>query len=111
MPTFDFQCAKCKNVFEFNRPFGSKANPACPNCASKKTEKLLSVPAIAFKGSGWYKTDSRSGGAKRADKKEPIQGTDGTKGAEGTKGTDVKAPAADTKPAKAAPEKKSEAKS
>lgn len=59
MPTFDFQCAKCKNVFEFVRPFGSKTVPSCPECGSKKTEKLMTPPAVHFKGSGWYKTDSR----------------------------------------------------
>ncbi len=59
MPTFDFRCTKCANVFEFNRPFGSAVTPACPACKSKKTEKLMSPPAIQFKGSGWYKTDSR----------------------------------------------------
>ena len=117
MPTFDFQCQKCKTTFEFNRPFGSKANPPCPGCASKKTEKLMSVPAIAFKGSGWYKTDSRATTIKRAEKKEPIQGTEGTKGtdgtkaAEGTKTAEAPGPAADSKPAKAVPEKKSETKS
>jgi putative FmdB family regulatory protein len=83
MPTFDFQCAKCDHIFEFNRQFGSKANPACPACKSKKTEKLLSVPAIAFKGSGWYKTDSMSGGAKKAAKKEETKES-ATTGTEGT---------------------------
>ncbi len=70
MPTFDFQCAKCGTVFEFARPFGSKATPACPKCKSKKTEKLLTPPAIQFKGSGWYKTDSRK---PQEPKKEPAQ--------------------------------------
>ncbi len=77
----------------------------------------MSVPAIAFKGSGWYKTDSMSGGAKRAEKKEPIQGTegakgtDGTKAAEGTKTAETSAPATEAKTTKTAPEKKSETKS
>lgn len=68
MPTFDFSCQKCGNVFEFARPFGSKIVPACPRCGAKKTEKLLSAPAVVFKGAGWYKTDSR--GASTAPKKE-----------------------------------------
>ncbi len=59
MPTFDFECAKCKAVFEFSRPFGSKENPPCPACKGKKTEKVFSPPTIVFKGDGWYKTDSR----------------------------------------------------
>ncbi len=59
MPTFDFQCAKCKTVFEFSRPFGAKTSPSCPACKSKKTEKLFSTPTVVFKGAGWYKTEGR----------------------------------------------------
>ncbi|MFA6038741.1 MAG: zinc ribbon domain-containing protein [Candidatus Peribacteraceae bacterium] len=59
MPTFDFRCRDCSATFEFERPFGSKAKPACPVCKSKKTEKMLTPPAIQFKGKGFYKTDSR----------------------------------------------------
>lgn len=59
MPTFDFRCKKCSTVFEFTRPFGSKTSPSCPACGSKGTEKLLTPPAVHFKGAGWYKTDSR----------------------------------------------------
>ncbi len=65
MPTFDFHCRKCKHVFEFSRPFGSIELPACTACGSKRTEKLIAPPAVHFKGSGWYKTDSR-GGARSA---------------------------------------------
>ena len=59
MPTFDFRCKRCSTVFEFARPFGSKTSPSCPACGSKSTEKLLTPPAVHFKGGGWYKTDSR----------------------------------------------------
>lgn len=59
MPTFDFQCAKCKTVFEFTRPFGSSVNPPCTKCKSKKTAKLFTTPTIVFKGEGWYKTEGR----------------------------------------------------
>lgn len=58
MPTFDFHCKACQATFEFSRPFGSKDQPKCPTCKSKRTEKLLSPPAIHFKGTGFYKTDS-----------------------------------------------------
>lgn len=73
MLTFDFQCTKCKHIFEFTRPFGSEATPVCPACQSKKTEKLIAPPAVHFKGTGWYKTDSR--------KEKGTKVIDGTKGA------------------------------
>ncbi|MSR87376.1 zinc ribbon domain-containing protein [Candidatus Peribacteria bacterium] len=74
MPTFDFQCRACDHVFEFSRPFGNTVKPACPACTSKRTEKLLAPPAVHFKGSGWYKTDSR-GGARSA----PVDATSSPK--------------------------------
>ena len=59
MPRFDFECQKCKNIFEGTLPFGSKTLLACPLCKSLKVEKLLVPPmGIVFKGSGFYKTDS-----------------------------------------------------
>lgn len=71
MPTFDFECKKCRTLFEHSRPFGSKENPKCPACGSKRTEKLLTPPAIHFKGGGFYKTDS---GVLPAKKSEPKKG-------------------------------------
>lgn len=59
VPTFDFKCTACEKTFEGTIPFGSKKKPVCPSCKSKKTEKLITPPlGIAFKGSGFYKTDS-----------------------------------------------------
>lgn len=58
MPLFDFACKKCGEVFEHTRPFGNKENPKCAMCGSKRTEKILTPPAIHFKGGGFYKTDS-----------------------------------------------------
>jgi putative FmdB family regulatory protein len=59
MPTFDFHCSACKHVFEANVAFGSKKLPTCPHCGNKNVEKMLSVPGIMFKGSGFYKNDSQ----------------------------------------------------
>jgi putative FmdB family regulatory protein len=71
IPTFDFQCTACKEEFEKTLPFGSKAKPACPTCGSKKTEKLITMPSIAFKGSGFYKTDSSKRTEKTVDAPAP----------------------------------------
>lgn len=58
MPTFDFTCRDCTTTFEFNRRFGSTEHPKCSKCGSHKTEKQLHAPNIAFKGSGFYVTDT-----------------------------------------------------
>ncbi|MDO8649036.1 MAG: zinc ribbon domain-containing protein [Candidatus Peregrinibacteria bacterium] len=71
MPTFDFQCGKCKNVFPFSRPFGSKTKPACPKCKSKRTEKLIAPPAIHFRGQGFYRTDSATASSTPPKKEAP----------------------------------------
>lgn len=72
MPTFDFTCTACNTIFEKTLSFGVKTKPACPQCGSKKTEKMLSMPSVVFKGSGFYKNDSKSSPvpAKKTEKKE-----------------------------------------
>ncbi|MDD5041891.1 MAG: zinc ribbon domain-containing protein [Candidatus Peribacteraceae bacterium] len=79
MPTYDFRCPKCSHHFEVNLPFGSKEHPLCPKCKHRKTEKLIAPPAIHFKGTGFFKTDSR---------KKPAPETKQEKSAPETKKTD-----------------------
>lgn len=58
MPIYDYRCDHCGHVFSAVQSFSDEALEQCPNCG-KKPRRLLSMPAIVFKGSGWYKTDSR----------------------------------------------------
>lgn len=58
MPTFDFQCARCGETFEKRLAVGVRTKPPCPHCGSRKTEKLIVPPAVHFRGSGFYKTDT-----------------------------------------------------
>jgi putative FmdB family regulatory protein len=59
MPIYDYRCDHCGHVFSAVQSFNDEALEKCPNCG-KQPRRLLSTPAIVFKGSGWYKTDSRS---------------------------------------------------
>jgi len=77
MPIYDYRCDHCGHVFSAVQSFSDVALEKCPNCG-KKPRRLLSMPAIVFKGSGWYKTDSlpsektseaSSSSADKADKK------------------------------------------
>ena len=63
MPLYDYRCEN-GHRYEAQEPFGSPATQPCRRCGSP-AQRVLTAPAIAFKGSGWYKTDSRttSGGA------------------------------------------------
>ena len=58
MPIYDYRCDHCGHVFSAVQSFSDVALEKCPNCG-KKPRRLISTPAIVFKGSGWYKTDSR----------------------------------------------------
>ena len=55
MPLYEYQCPK-DGTFELVRKFSDPPLEACPTCAGP-IEKLVSAPAIQFKGSGWYITD------------------------------------------------------
>jgi|SRR3990170_2122300 len=74
MPIYDYRCDHCGHVFSAVQSFKDEALDKCPSCG-KQPRRLLSMPAIVFKGSGWYKTDSRpadksaSDGASSSDKK------------------------------------------
>ena len=76
MPTYDFRCPKCSHHFEANLPFGSNVRPLCPKCRHAKTEKLITPPAIHFKGSGFFKTDSRITAGKKPEEPPPHKPSD-----------------------------------
>jgi putative FmdB family regulatory protein len=55
VPLYEYQCPTCGR-FEVIRKFSDEPLEACPTCG-KSIQKLLSAPAIQFKGTGWYVTD------------------------------------------------------
>ena len=56
MPLYEYACASCKKKIEVLQGFNEKPIKNCPHCGGK-LKKLMSSPAIQFKGSGWYVTD------------------------------------------------------
>ena len=56
MPLYEYQCEACGNRFERIQKFSDPPIDACPSCGGA-VRKLLSSPAIQFKGAGWYITD------------------------------------------------------
>ena len=65
MPLYEYQCDACSNRFERIQKFSDPPADVCPTCGKGPVRKLLSSPAIQFKGSGWYITDyaKKSGSA------------------------------------------------
>lgn len=58
MPTYHFTCDACGTSFEEQLPMGS-AVPPCASCKSMNVRKIIKAPMVHFKGSGFYKTDSK----------------------------------------------------
>jgi putative FmdB family regulatory protein len=70
MPMYEYECSACGHRFERIQKFSDPPIEECPACGERKVQKLLSSPAIQFKGTGWYITDYAKKGS---------VGTDSTK--------------------------------
>ena len=90
MPLYEYRCRACGTRFERIRKFSDPPLSECPSCGGE-VEKLLSAPAIQFKGAGWYITDyARKGDS--ADSK--AKADEGGKGAGSADADKSKTPAA-----------------
>jgi putative FmdB family regulatory protein len=58
LPTYAYRCESCGNQYEKRESFSAPARQKCPACG-KPAQRVLFAPPIVFKGSGFYKTDSR----------------------------------------------------
>ena len=68
MPIYEYQCRRCEHRFELIQKFSDKPRKRCPEC-SGTVKRLISPPAIRFKGSGWYVTDYANKKSNEEDKK------------------------------------------
>ena len=68
MPLYEYECEKCGKHFEKIEKVDGPHLKKCPSCRGR-VERLMSPPAIQFKGSGWYVTDyaRSSRGAEKTD--------------------------------------------
>jgi putative FmdB family regulatory protein len=107
MPLYEYQCQACDNRFELIQKFSDPPAEACPVCGGA-VRKLLSSPAIQFKGSGWYITDYARKGSDGS-KAEPGKGQAGKGDAAAKGGGSTDSPgsgtAAKSSSAAAGPEK------
>jgi putative FmdB family regulatory protein len=56
MPLYEYECKECGHRFERIQSFSAESVKECPVCRGK-VERLISAPAVHFKGSGFYSTD------------------------------------------------------
>ena len=58
MPTYEYRCLDCQHQYEKREGFDAPALQECPSCGGT-ARRVLQATAVVFKGSGFYKTDSR----------------------------------------------------
>jgi putative FmdB family regulatory protein len=63
MPLYEYECNDCKKRHEILQKLSDPPQEHCPQCGGSM-RKLISTPAIQFKGSGFYKTDYASASSK-----------------------------------------------
>jgi len=63
MPIYEYQCTKCNDRMEVIQKFTDPPHSVCEKCGGEM-RKLMSAPAIQFKGSGFYKNDYASAASK-----------------------------------------------
>lgn len=76
MPTYSYACTQCDNRFDIVQSFTDEALTVCSEC-SGKLRKLFNSVGIVFKGSGFYRTDSRPGSSTAG---EPAKSDSGSSG-------------------------------
>jgi putative FmdB family regulatory protein len=92
MPLYEYQCESCGARFEVIQKFTDPVVGTCKKCGGT-VRRLLSAPAIQFKGTGWYITDYGRKGMKGSDFDKP------SSAATSSDAADKPSPAADTKSA------------
>ncbi|MGA5205243.1 FmdB family zinc ribbon protein [Streptomyces variegatus] len=65
MPTYQYQCTECGEGLEAVQKFTDDALTECPNCTGR-LKKVFSAVGIVFKGSGFYRNDSRGSSSSSA---------------------------------------------
>jgi len=104
VPTYQYVCTVCGHDFEAVQSFSDDALTECPNCGGPLRKKFGAV-GVVFKGSGFYRTDSRSGSTSTDVAKAPKQLTSGESGSSSSSSSASESTAAPAKPAATTPAK------
>lgn len=115
MPTYEYACAECGERLEAVQKFSDDPLTECPACRGR-LRKVFSPVGIVFKGSGFYRTDSRSSSSANGSKVNGSSSSDSSAASEKSSGADAKpsgsdsgSSGTDSKPAKKADTGKSSA--
>ena len=108
MPTYEYRCSACENLWEELQKISEPALDTCPKCHAKTAQRLISGGSFILKGGGWYAdlySSSGGGGSKSESSKSESSSTPSTSSgseskSESTSTAAPAAPAAPTTPSK-----------
>ena len=103
MPLYEYQCDACGRRFEKIQKFSDSPLEKCELCGEGPVRKLMSSPAIQFKGSGWYITDYAKKGTTNAGESSSSSNGAGSTEKTGKPAEKSDAKSADAKPAASTP--------
>ena len=107
MPTYQYACTACDHAFEQVQSFSEDSLTVCPECRGR-LRKVFNAVGVVFKGSGFYRTDSRSndtseaattGSSDGSSKESTASKPSGDGGSSTSTSTTTKAPAKSESPA------------
>jgi len=79
VPTYQYACTACDHTFEQFQSFSDDALTVCPQCQGR-LRKVFNAVGVVFKGSGFYRTDSRSDAKSSTGAKDSSGGANGSSG-------------------------------
>ncbi|MFE9726840.1 FmdB family zinc ribbon protein [Streptomyces sp. NPDC005794] len=84
MPTYQYQCTECGEGLEAVQKFTDDALTVCPNCEGR-LKKVFSAVGIVFKGSGFYRNDSRGSSSSSTPATSSSKASDSSTGSSSSK--------------------------
>ena len=89
MPTYSYACTECGNRFDVVQAFTDDALTTCEQC-SGRLRKLFNSVGVVFKGSGFYRTDSRESAKNSVNGSAKTSSTSSTEGSSSSDGSSEK---------------------
>ncbi|RQO44938.1 FmdB family transcriptional regulator [Variovorax sp. KBW07] len=111
MPIYAYKCSACGFAKDALQKMSDAPLTVCPACGASAFEKQVTAAGFQLKGSGWYVTDFREGGGKKAEPATAPVASDGAKPAESSSSSSSAAPSPAPAPAAPAPAPAAAAKS
>lgn len=100
MPTYEYRCSACENLWEELQKISEPALDTCPKCHAKTAQRLISGGSFILKGGGWYADlYSSSGGGNKKSESSSTSTSTSTETKSESKPEAASAPAAPAAPA------------